>query len=168
MSPIGKSYGEGWESSLWELEDTRRRTLESLEGLDPGVIDNVPTGFENSIGALLYHIAVIEADWLYADILGIDYPRWVYEAFPEEDRDEAGHLVPARRTLSEHLATLAHVRRELLEALSRQAPDEFTRTRTSGSGELTPQWVLHHLRQHEAEHRGQIQSLRTVLDAQPA
>jgi uncharacterized damage-inducible protein DinB len=163
VSTETRGYGEGWAASLWELEDSRRRTLEALESVDPETIDQVPPGFDNSIGALLHHIALIEADWLFADILQIDYPQWMYEAFPDGDRDEAGHLVPAARTLAEHTATLAYVRERLIEALSAQPASEFRRSRTTGSGELTPQWVLHHLRQHEAEHRGQIQSLLFAL-----
>lgn len=155
--------GSGWEASLWELEDARRRTLAAVEKVDPGDIDTVPTGFDNSIGSLLHHIAVIEADWLYADILLVDYPDWMSDLFPDDDRDEAGHLVAPRRPLAAHLSTLAFVRKELLAVLGGQPDMEFTRMRTSGSGDLTPQWVLHHLRQHEAEHRGQIQALMTAL-----
>jgi uncharacterized damage-inducible protein DinB len=152
-----------WAGSLWELEDTRRRTLEVIADVDSATIDEIPPGFDNSIGALLHHIALIEADWLYADILVADYPDWMFEAFPDEDRDENGHLVPAPRPLPVHLATLAMVRDNLLESLQALPDSEFTRVRATGSGDLTPQWVLHHLRQHEAEHRGQIQSLVTAL-----
>lgn len=155
--------GSGWEASLWELEDTRRRTLSAIEGVNPDEIDIVPPGFDNSIGALLHHIALIEADWLYADILLVDYPTWVLEAFPDGDRDDEGHLVPFPRPLAAQLATMALVREELLSALRSQPEEEFTKVRPSGSGDLTPQWVLHHLRQHEAEHRGQIQALITSL-----
>lgn len=160
--PAERSLPTGaWAASLWELEDTRRRTLETVAELDDSIIDAIPSGFDNSIGALLHHIALIEADWLYADILVTDYPDWMFEAFPDEDRDESGHLVPATRPLATHLQTLALVRKELLSALSDLPESEFTRVRTTGSGEVNPQWVLHHLRQHEAEHRGQIQSIRS-------
>ncbi len=131
--------------------------------VDSTRIDEFPPGFDNSIGALLHHIALIEADWLYADILGAEYPEWMYEAFPDEDRDDEGRLVPARRPLAVHLATMAMVRDHLLTELNGLPDSEFTRVRSTASGDLTPQWVLHHLRQHEAEHRGQIQSLQTAL-----
>lgn len=160
--PAEKSLPTGaWAASLWELEDTRRRTLETVAELDDSIIDAIPSGFDNSIAALLHHIALIEADWLFADVLVTDYPDWMFEAFPDEDRDGSGHLVPATRPLATHLQTLALVRNELLSALSDLPESEFTRVRTTGSGEVSPQWVLHHLRQHEAEHRGQIQSIRS-------
>ena len=153
-----------WAGSRWELEDTRRRTLEVLTDLDSAIIDLVPEGFENSVGSLLHHIALIEADWLYADILEQDYPQWMYERFPDEDRDQIGHLVAPEMPIDRHLDTLAFVREELLKELDALADNEFERVRTTDSGELNPLWVLHHLRQHEAEHRGQIQSLRARLE----
>ncbi|CAN5144764.1 hypothetical protein BH18ACT5_BH18ACT5_08440 [soil metagenome] len=159
--PAERSIPAGaWAASLWELEDTRRRTLEAVSAMDPDTIDQVPAGFDNSIGALLHHIALIEADWLYADILAVDYPAWMLEVFPDDDRDQEGHLVPARRPLASHLETLGLVRTALLSALSDLPDSEFTMVRREASA----QWVIHHLRQHEAEHRGQIQSLVTALD----
>ena len=106
-----------WAGSRWELEDTRRRTLEVLVDLDPSIIDSSPEGFENSIGSLLHHIALIEADWLYADMLEQEYPKWMYERFPDEDRDQIGHLVAPEMPLDRHLDTLAYVRSELLKEL---------------------------------------------------
>ncbi|MGQ0848902.1 MAG: DinB family protein [Actinomycetota bacterium] len=156
-------FAAGWAESLWELEDTRRRTLEALGSLDEGIIDLIPSGQDNSIGALLHHIALIETDWLYADIIGTDYPSWVAEKFPDDDRDEAGQLVRPTMTLKEHLATLGWVRRELLTVLATQPVEDFDRPRVSVSGTVSPRWVLHHLRQHEAEHRGQIQAILNSL-----
>lgn len=44
---------------LWLLEETRRETKEALIGLDPAALDWIPTpGTENTIGTLLYHIAL--------------------------------------------------------------------------------------------------------------
>jgi hypothetical protein len=54
---------------LWVLEDTRQLTLESLEGLSPAALDWLPPHGGNSIGTILYHIAAIEMDWLYAEVL---------------------------------------------------------------------------------------------------
>jgi uncharacterized damage-inducible protein DinB len=37
---------------------------------------------------------------------------------------------------------------------------EFRRPRQGPSYTVTPEWVIHHLTQHEAEHRGQIVQLK--------
>ena len=43
--------------------------------------------------------------------------------------------------------------------------DEFRRPRSLPQYDVTPEWVLHHLTQHEAEHRGHIQGLREIIEA---
>lgn len=41
--------------------------------------------------------------------------------------------------------------------------DYLDRARSVADHMVTPGWVLHHLREHEAEHRSQIQSVITAL-----
>ena len=152
-------------AALWMLEDTRHRTLEAVDGLADDLIDLVPTGAHNAIGTILYHLAAIEADWLYADILVTDYPGWMAEVFPHDVREESGRLTPvAGESLDGHLSRLALVRGHLLEELRVFGEEGYRRPRRSESGTVTPEWVLHHLRQHEAEHRGQLQAARTLLE----
>jgi len=151
-------------TALWMLADTRRRTLDAVEDVTDGDMDRVPAGLENSIGSLLYHLAAIEADWLYADILQVAYPAWMDDWFPLDVREEGGRLTPVPGfSLAYHLERLATVRRHLLEDLAGLTEADYRTERGVENGVTTPEWVLHHLRQHEAEHRGQIQSIRTAL-----
>ncbi len=62
---------------LCALEDTRARTKQTLDRLDQATLDWTGPGVENSIGSLLYHIALIEGDYLYGDILRMEYPAWL-------------------------------------------------------------------------------------------
>ena len=127
-------------------------------------MDRVPGGLDNSIGSLLYHLAAIEADWLYADILQVAYPAWMDDWFPLDVREDNGRLTPVPGfTVAQHLERLTTVRRHLLEDLGDVTDADYRTERGVESGITTPEWVLHHLRQHEAEHRGQIQSIRTAL-----
>lgn len=152
-------------AALWMMEDTRARTLRAIEGISGDLIDQVPVGGDNSIGSLLYHLAAIEADWLYADILQSDYPDWLSEVFPADVRTDDGQLTPVRAlTLDEHLDRLALVRTHFLEDVRVVTDGDFRRPRKTESGVVTPEWVLHHLQQHEAEHRGQIQAIRKALE----
>jgi uncharacterized damage-inducible protein DinB len=42
--------------------------------------------------------------------------------------------------------------------------EDFRRPRHfPGQYDVTPEWVLYHLMEHEAEHRGHIQTLRGLL-----
>lgn len=156
--PIGKT--------MWMTEDCRRRTLSALDGVEDRDLDLLPPGFENTIGSLLYHLAAIEADWLYQDILGAPYPDWLGEVFPIDAHDGDGRLSRMEGArLADHLGRLETVRGHMLDELRALGPDDLDVPRTVEDHEVTPGWVLHHLRQHEAEHRGQIQAIRTALRA---
>lgn len=166
--PVDASHPElgRW---LWALEDTRARTKETLAGLDQAGLDWTGPGVENSIGSLLYHIALIEFDYLYEDILGEGYPEGAEKTLlPWPDRDTNGSLsVVTGVPLADHLARLDEVRRQFLERFSRLSENQFTTARhyAPGDYDISPAWVLHHLMQHEAEHRGQIATIRTLRNA---
>jgi uncharacterized damage-inducible protein DinB len=146
---------------LWAIQDTRRRTLKGLQGLSQEVIDWLPEGGESSIGTVLYHIATVEADWLYSEVLEQAFPPQVDALFPSEMRDEQGHLTQVLGTrLEQHINRLETLRARLLEAYQRMELDDFRRARSLPDYDVTPEWVLHHLMQHEAEHRSQIGALR--------
>ena len=142
-------------AALWRLEDTRRRTLRLLEGIPDAFVDQETGG--NSVGTILYHVAVIEADWLYAEILEEPIPDDLIPLFPADARDEAGILTLVRgQTLDQHRARLRAVRDRLLQGLRGMTSDEFHRPRSLPDYDVSPAWVLHHLSQHEAEHRGEL------------
>ncbi len=149
---------------LAALDDTRHLTKESLQDLRQEVLDWVPPQGENSIGTILYHIAAIELDWLFADVFQEPepWPTAVMEHFGVAVRDDQGHLSMLRGALLvHHLDRLDLVRARLLAAYRAMPLQEFRRARSLPQYEVTPEWVIHHLIQHEAEHRGHIQMLRT-------
>jgi uncharacterized damage-inducible protein DinB len=147
---------------LWALQDGRRRTLETLSGVTPAMIDWLPPDNESSIGTVLYHMADIEADWLYVEVLEqSSLPPNVAALFPYPTRDEQGLLTQVRGfSLAQHLSRLEVVRGLLLDVFQEMELDEFRRVRSFPYYDVTPEWVLHHLLQHEAEHRSQIGWLR--------
>src|SRR3990172_13219023 len=77
-------------AALWRLEDTRNRTLRLLSDMPAEYVDLETRG--NSIGTILYHLALIEADWLYAEILEEPFPDELKNLLPADDRDQAGVL----------------------------------------------------------------------------
>jgi len=148
----------GW---VWMIEDTRRRTKQSLDGLNDREVNWRPPQGGNSIGSLLYHLAAIEMSYIYEDILGSGWAPELDELLPYDVRDEAGLLTAVKdESLTAHLARLDATRALSLRALAGLSGEELRRRRVVGEYAITPEWALHHLMQHEAEHRGQIGEIR--------
>jgi len=149
---------------LAALGDSRRRTLSEIETLTDEAARWRPDEPLNSIGQLLYHVALIEADWLLSDIVQLPadgWPDWVSVEFPIDVRDDAGRLaqVPSE-PLGRSLDRLARVRAYLLETLRSMDDRDLHRPRAQPAYDVTPAWALHHLIQHEAEHRAHIAFVR--------
>jgi uncharacterized damage-inducible protein DinB len=150
--------------ALWRLEDTRRRTLRLLHDLPASFVDAPTAG--NTIGTILYHMADIEADWLFVEILEEPFPGEVKILLPADTRDESGLLTVIHgQTLEQHLERLNAIRAILLDRLRGMAVEEFYRPRHLPHYHVSPAWVLHHLAQHEAEHRGELGSILASLHA---
>lgn len=150
---------------LWALQDTRQRTMSELERLPPAIIDWLPKNNESSIGTVLYHIALIEADWLYTEVLEQPFPSEVLPLFPYPDQDAQGRLTQVTGVgLEEHLERLKTARGLLLDVFQQMNLNEFRRVRSLEKYDVTPEWVLHHLMQHEAEHRSQFVALRVAAE----
>ena len=146
---------------LWALQDTRQRTMEELDGVSLAMIDWLPPDNESSIGTVLYHMADIEADWLYVEVLEQPLPTAVATLFPYATRDAQGRLTQVQGiSRADHLKRLETVRGLLLDVFQQMDLAEFRRVRSLPDYDVTPEWVLHHLMQHEAEHRSQIGALR--------
>ena len=137
--------------------------MRDIADLDATELDRTLSWAPNSVGTLLYHLAAIELDWTFADLLETEtFPEGSEDWFPVDVREEDGRLSPVVEPLQRHLDRLEWVRAHLLEALKGFSDADLDRTfnpeNPSGGA-----WILHHLMQHEAEHRGQIGELRAAL-----
>ncbi len=148
---------------LWAFEDTRQSTTAELEGVSSSMLDWSPPNEASSIGTILYHVALIEADWLYTEVLEQEYPPEAVALFPYPHRDDRSELTQAPGlSLDQHMLRLKTVRARLLQVFQGMSLPDFRRARQLPEYDVTPEWVLHHLMQHEAEHRGQIGTLRDM------
>ncbi len=146
--------------ALWQLEGARGRLKKTLANLDEPWLDWEPYPGGNSIGTLLYHIAAIEIDWLFCEVLEQEFPAQVQALLPYPVRNEAGQLfVVTAVSLADHLHRLDTTRQLLLAAYAKPTVADFRRARHLPQYHVTPEWVLFHLTQHETEHRGQIQEI---------
>ena len=151
---------------LAALEDGRRDTLRELEGVTPQMVDWYPAAPLNSIGSLLYHIGLIEASWVSEEILGDPAAAELAPLLPWPDREGPGeggqrHLSRVGgQSIEEHLARLAGIRAFVLAHLRPMTNDAFHAVRSFERYDAAPDWVIHHILQHEAEHRAHIAWLR--------
>lgn len=154
---------EAPEVGVWlaALSDCRARTHKAVADMRHGELDWICPLSRNTIGTLLYHIAAIELDWLYTEILEHELPGDFRAWFPHDVRDSEGKLATvAGDSAQRHEERLHYVRNRLAAALGIMSLSDFRRVRHLRDYDVTPHWVVHHLLQHEAEHRGQIAILR--------
>ena len=64
---------------------------------------------------------------------------------------------------SDHIDRLAAVRAWVLERLRTMTNDDFHRVRSLEPYDVAPDWCLHHILQHEAEHRSHVALLRDTF-----
>jgi uncharacterized damage-inducible protein DinB len=151
---------------LWMMEDTRRRTRKALEGVEQPVIDWQPPANGNSVGTLLYHIAAIELDWLAVEVMENKLDQDIWGWFPYDVRDGAGRLtIVSGMKLGDHYRRFDVVRGLLGKCYKAMTVAEFRRPRSLPDYEVSPEEVLHHLMQHEAEHRGEMGMVRMLAEA---
>lgn len=152
--------------ALWMLEDSRNQTGRILEGISPEIIDWQPPA-ANSIGTLLYHIAIIEMDWLYNEVMETKMSADVWDTFPFPVRNPANDrlFIVEGVSLDAHFKRLDSTRRLLLDTFKTMTLEDFRRPRAAERYDVTPEWVLHHLLLHEAEHRGEMATVRSLADA---
>ncbi|MDQ0200774.1 DinB family protein [Neobacillus ginsengisoli] len=150
---------------MWCLEDVRRTILERISGISQIALDTKPAG-GHSIGSLLYHISLIEADWFYEDVLGGVWNPKIRSLFPQEDRNNDNTLTHIEgQDLGEHLHRLKSVRDELISHFRSMDLEDWRKPRILKVHDVTPEWVIYHLIEHESHHRGQIfQMLATLKD----
>ncbi|MGZ5343392.1 MAG: DinB family protein [Actinomycetota bacterium] len=162
-----ESIADAPEVGRWlsALDDGRHDTVRELDDVTDDMVDLAPSGAPNSIGTLLYHVALIELDWLLEDILGPerDVP-WPETLVPFEDRDGEGTLTVVRgETIAMHVERLARVRALVHVHLTSMSVEDFHTPRPRERYDVSPAWVLHHLLQHEAEHRAHIAWVRDAI-----
>ena len=151
--------------ALWMLEDTRSITGRVLEGIAPEIIDwQPPVG--NGIGTLLYHIALIEMDWLFNEVMEEKLPGSVWENLPYPVRGDNDRLTVVQGvSLDAHFKRLDSTRSIVLDVFKQMTLADFRRARSVERYDVTPEWVIHHLIQHEAEHRGEMATIRALGEA---
>ncbi len=145
----------------WMLQDVRSETLKGIEGLSKEKLFQAPVEREFPIGAYLMHFGEVDSYW-YWELTG--------EQMPEELRKRAydncwfdcpaENFAPPKSApeVQEYLEVMAETRKILFDYMDKMKDDELEiEVRKKKNGEpLTKKWILYHLIEHEAHHRGQM------------
>ncbi len=165
---------------LWQMDEQRRALIEDTRALTPGELAWQPAPGMNTIGMLLAHIAYAESHLTQVGLEGkatSDTKTEIGLSAEEEGLPLAPGAPPSPALASRDLAWFdallerarAHTRRvamtlgedDLAHEVRRQRPDGTRRVFNVG-------WVLYHMLEHEAGHRGQITLLRHLHRTQGA
>ncbi len=155
-----------------QMEDVRRNLTKLADGLDQAALESRPVKGFMSAGILLSHIAEAEAWWIRVILQGkpdADNPRRLPKGWCAPFAEiEAGDPIAEGQPLEAYLALLEEVRAHTLSALAELKTEVLDR-RFEYHGldgknyEFTAEWILHHLVEHEAHHRGQLALLKRML-----
>lgn len=152
---------------LWAMDAARERTKLHVSGLSQDIVDWAePDGTGNSIGTLLYHIAIVEMGWLHNEILD----QW--ELFPADEfpfEPFTGHQITPVVGVSalDHVARLDKSRAIFSERMKPMTVKDWSRLREPAGEDYTvsPGWVVFHLVEHEAGHAAQIAVIKKRAQA---
>jgi uncharacterized damage-inducible protein DinB len=166
LEPIaGFSREIGFYLSSWGMIRAELREIVS-DLSDEELARRISPG-AHQIGGLILHIGEAESGWIHAIIAGKEldeeakkFAHW-YDT-TETDFAEKGY---GARDCIERIDKISEMSRAILTEFSDEDLEKlFAYERTSGErAEVSLRWVLHHLIDHEANHKGQISMLRRLL-----
>ena len=150
------------------MDEVREQLREVVNGMSDEHLARRAVPGAHSIGALVLHIGESEWWWMQCIINGHELteedrqkPFWDVLVNPDEF---ARHGYTAQYCL-DLIDDIRKQTRHLLASFSENDLERvFHHTRRGRTIEVSLRWVLHHLIDHEAQHKGQILMLKRLLD----
>jgi uncharacterized damage-inducible protein DinB len=149
------------------MEEVREQLREAVEGMSDAHIGRPAILDAHAIGALVLHIGEAEWYWMQCVVSGQVVsdqircaPYWDVlkdpKGFSEKNYSAEFCLVEIRKIREQTQETLAAFQDSDLERI-------FSIERRGETHERSLRWILHHLIDHEAQHKGQILMLKRLL-----
>lgn len=157
---------------LWQMDEQRRVLIADTRGLTPEALGWQPAPGMNTIGMLLAHLAYAENHLAQIGLEGkatSDTKSVIGLSEEEEGMPLAADAPPSPALIGRDLAwfdgllerSRAYTRRVAMALAESDLAREVRRPRPDGSERVfNVGWVLYHILEHEAGHRGQINLLR--------
>jgi uncharacterized damage-inducible protein DinB len=146
----------------WMLEDIRRETISGVSTLTKEQLFAAPENGEFPVGAYLMHLCECDLHWLEV-ISGKEQPDELKKkCYFDKWFDSFGESSPPSTApeLIEYASLLKETRSRFLEYISSLNDSDLDATvvikRKSGDVSLSKKWIIYHIIEHEAHHRGQM------------
>jgi uncharacterized damage-inducible protein DinB len=151
---------------IYELEDIRKVLLKGVEHLTKEQLFTPPVPGEFPIGAFLMHMAEVDLGWLATlsegsvDISDDVKKRSYYNSWYDAWGDDQGEPPTEALEIQTYLDTIAETRKMLIDYINTMTDEDLEKVITRKHGEnessFTKKWIIYHLIEHEAHHRGQM------------
>jgi uncharacterized damage-inducible protein DinB len=169
MPAEGFSPGIGFYFS--GMEEVRGQLREAVTDLSSEKLNWPAFSGAHSIGALVMHIGEAEWWWMQCVVLGhelteedLHAPFWDVLKSPDAFSSK-GH------TAESCLQEIRKIRSQTREVLASCNDEDLERIISFEKGgqryEHNLRWILHHLIDHEAQHKGQILMLKRLIEMSP-
>jgi uncharacterized damage-inducible protein DinB len=161
------NFPQGIGYHLAAMEEVREQLRAAVQGMTNEEISRRAVPGAHSIGALVLHIGEAEWWWMNCIVKGHeltdDDRRAPYWDVLEDPDQFAAHNYSITFCL-ETIAAIREGTRSFLASLSdSDLENVYSHTRGERRTEASLRWILHHLVDHEAQHKGQILMLKRLL-----
>ncbi|MFN2509885.1 MAG: DinB family protein [Pyrinomonadaceae bacterium] len=151
------------------MEEVREQLEQAVEGMSEQQLGVRAVPGAHSIAALLLHIGEAEWWWMQCNVFGHKLTREDRQApywdVLKDPDGVASKLYSAQFCLDE-IAKIRKLTRNLLASFNDDDLERFISFERGGERhEHSLRWILHHLIDHEAQHKGQILMLKRLLAA---
>lgn len=152
---------------LGGMEEVREQVREAAEDLSDEDVRRPAVSGAHAIGALVLHIGEAEWYWMQCVVSGHQLTEDVrkapfWDVLKDPDKFSKNNY-SAEFCLNE-IKKIREQTRQTLAAFDDSRLDHiFSFERRGETFELSLRWILHHLIDHEAQHKGQILMLKRLL-----
>lgn len=163
----GFSPGIGF--CLSGMEEVREQVCEAVAGLSGDKLCQPAFRGAHSIGALVLHIGEAEWWWMQCNVVGHKLTQEDRNAPYWDVLDEPEAFATRGYTVDFCLREIEKIRNQTRQLLASFTDDDlqriFSYERRGGIHEQSLRWILHHLVDHEAQHKGQILMLKRLMSS---
>lgn len=162
--PVGAATNPEVALLLAVLEDATREWREELEPVSDEELLRQPFPGGHSIGAVILHIADVEAHWLHEVAAGCTRTEEEVRTLLGDETDQYAVRwpTPPARPLLWYVALHDRVRARTRELIAPM--DDLDQVGYRGGTPFTLRWLLAHVIEHEAYHGGQAVLLKLIAE----